>query len=291
MKVTEACSARGDRTVFMCDFSPPRGADPEALDRARGIGADFICVAYNPGRAVRVDSAMLAYSIKQHTGTEVVFNLGTRDMNKIALQSHLLGVQMLGLENVVIIQGDVFTQRDLSQVKDVSDFGPSGLIRALESMNQGTDFRGSKLRSPTDFCIGASIDLSRGVEREAALTHRKASSGAQFFITQPVFSTGEITAFFEAYKSLSGEDISQPVFFGLQILEKDGVIFGSVPETIRQDLERGRQGTDIAQELLSQLLGFGIRTIYLVPPILKGGARNYEAAQKVLEYAGARHPS
>ena len=291
MKVTEACSAQGDRTVFICDFSPPRGTDPDALERARGIDANFICVAYNPGRAVRVDSAMLAYSIKQHTGTEVIFNLGTRDMNKIALQSHLLGAQMLGLENVVVIRGDVFTQRDLSQVKDVSDFGPSDLIRALESMNQGVDFRGSKLRAPANFCIGASIALSRGIEREAALTHRKAASGAQFFITQPIFSTGEITAFLDAYKTASGEDISQPVFFGLQILEKDGVIFSSVPEKIRQDLERGRQGTEIALELLDEILDFGIRTVYLVPPILKGGARDYEAAQKVLENARARHPT
>ena len=291
MKVTEKCSVSGDQTVFICDFSPPRAADLTSLDQAKGIDADFICVAYNPGRAVRVDSAMLAYSIKHHTGTDVIFNLATRDMNKLALQSHLLGVQMLGLENVIVINGDVFTERDLPQLKDVSDFRPTGLMKALESMNQGMDFRGSRLRAPTDFCIGGSIDLGRGIEREAALTHRKASSGAHFFVTQPVFSTNEISSFLGAYHAISGEELShsagsgqaQPVFFGLQVLEKDGIIFSSVPDGIRQDLDRGRDGTDIALELLHNFLDFGIRWIYLVPPILRGGARNYEAAQRVLE--------
>ena len=285
MKVTEKCSSQEDRPVFICDFSPPRAADPDALESAGEIDADFICVAYAPGRAVRVDSVMLAYSIKHKTGKDVIFNLSTRDMNKLALQSHLLGAQMVGLENVVVIKGDAFARRDLSRVKDVSDFTPTGLMAALESMNQGTDFRGSRLGSATDFCIGASIDLGRGVEREAALTYRKASSAADFFITQPVFSTQEIASFSDAYRAISNEEISRPVFYGLQVLVKDGVIFSNVPEETRQELEKGREGTDIALELLHSFLDFGIRFIYLVPPILRGGARDYRAAQKVLEAA------
>ena len=287
MKVTEKCTELGDQMIFICDFSPPRGADPRSLEQAKTIDADFVCVAYNPGKAVRVDSAMLACSIKEHAGKDVIFNLATRDMNKLALQSHLLGAQMLGLENVMVLKGDDFTERDLFRIRQVSDFRPTELMRALESMNQGIDYRGSKLRVPTDFCIGASIDLGRGIEREAALTHHKASSGVHFFVTQPVFSTDDITEFLEAYPAVSGEELSQPVFFGLQVLEKDGIIFSSVPEGIRQDLERGRHGTDIALELFHKFLDFGIRRIYLVPPILRSGARDYEAARRVL--AGAKN--
>ena len=271
--------------MFICDFSPPRAAEPQAVERAKGIDADFICVAYNPGRAVRVDSAMLAYSIKRHAGKEVIFNLATRDMNKLAVESHLLGAQLLGLENLMVLQGDPFSERDLSMLKDVSDFTPTGLMQALGSMNQGIDFRGSKLRAPTDFCMGASIDLTRGIQKEAALAYRKASAGAHFFLTQPVFSTGEIASLQKAYEAASGGKLSQPIFFGLQVLAKDGIIFSTVPEGVRQDLDNGREGTDIALELLHRFMEFGIRTIYLVPPIMRGGARDYAAAQKVLEGA------
>ena len=285
MKVIERCASQGDETIFICDFSPPRGADPKSLERARCLDADFICVAYNPGKAVRVDSAMLACSIQRHNGKDVIFNLATRDMNRLALQSHLLGAQMLGLQNVLILKGDDFSERELSQVKGVGDFTPTGLIKSLVAMNQGTDYRGSKLRVPTDLCIGASIDLGRGTEREAALSLRKSASGADFFITQPVFSANEISSFRDAYHAIAGQELAQPVFFGLQVLVKDGVIFSSVPEAIRHDLDRGRDGPDIALELLGRLLEIGIRRIYLVPPILRGGARDYAAAQRVLEEA------
>ena len=39
---------------------------------------------------------------------------------------------------------------------------------------------------------------------------------------------------------------------------------------------------DIAIELLRQFVGDGVRGVYLVPPILRGGARDYEAARQVL---------
>ena len=117
MKVTDLTVSRGDRPVFICDFSPPRFADWNVVQRAGELSADFLCVAYNPGKAVRVDSAMLASAIKTHTGKETVFNLATRDMNRLALQTHLLGAQMLGLENVVVVKGDNFSGRDLERVK------------------------------------------------------------------------------------------------------------------------------------------------------------------------------
>ena len=300
MKVTHACAAQGDRALFVCDFSPPRSTGTEVVERALTLDADFICVAYSPGRAVRVDSAMLAASIKdrgrsegplggESGGRDVIFNLGTRDMNKLALQSHLLGAQLLGLENVLVLQGDPFSGRDLTRVKNVNDFMPSGLVAAIAAMNQGVDFRGSSLRAPTDLCIGASIDLARGTEREATLTHAKAAAGAHFFLTQPVFSAGEIQDFRQAYLDVAGEELAQPVFYGLQVLVKDGVIFSSVPEAVRRDIEAGREGAEVALETLEGFLQAGVNRIYLVPPILRGGARDYDAAQRVLEAALTLH--
>jgi hypothetical protein len=71
----------------------------------------------------------------------------------------------------------------------------------------------------------------------------------------------------------------------LFFLYPDGVIFSSVPPEVRCELEAGRPGTDIALALLRQVFDAGVRTIYLVPPILRGGARKYDAAQTVLAEA------
>ena len=177
-KITDKYEQSADTPLVICDFSPPRGAGPELLEPAGRIDADWISVAYNPGKSTRVSSPIAAHWIKENLGRDVVFTLATRDMNKIAVQSLLLGAQLMGLENVVVVQGDRLTERDLSRVRDASDYWPTELLGAIREMNQGIDFKGLKLRSPTDFCVGASIDLGRGVEREVRLPGARRGGGA-----------------------------------------------------------------------------------------------------------------
>ena len=280
-KVTEVYAASSG-PVVLCDCTPPRSADPAALDAVGAVGADFACVAYNPGKLPRADSVAAALAIKERTGTDVVFNLATRDMNKIAVQSRLLGAQMLGLENVVVLQGDRFSPEEAERVKAVNDFTPTALIASAAAMNDGLDYRGSRLRGATALCIGASFDLARDMDREVALTQRKVEAGAHFLIAQPIYDLSVRHRFLEAYERYAGAPLSLPVFWGLQVLEKDGLIFGNVPQAMRQQLEEGRPGADIAIELLRQFVDDGVRGVYLVPPILRGGARDYEAARQVL---------
>ena len=109
--------------VFICDFSPPRGADVSVVEQVQSVGADFVAVAYSPGRSVRVDSTVMAHLIAQAGGQDVIFNLASRDMNKLALQNHLLGAQLLGLQNVIVLQGDGFTEKDREVVKAVEGVG------------------------------------------------------------------------------------------------------------------------------------------------------------------------
>ncbi len=294
-KVTERCFEATGHTCFICDFSPPRAGDPALLAPAAGLDVDFISVAYNPGRAVRVSSAMLAAAIRQSAGgggKEVVFTLATRDMNKLALQSQLLGAQLLGLQNVIVVQGDPFSERDLAQVKAVADFTPSQFIASIARMNRGEDYRGSQLRASTDFCVGATVDLGQGIGREARLAHRKTRAGAQFFITQPIFDVADAARFRDAYAEVASKSPQPPfengglgeisVFFGLQVLEPEGILFSSVPQHFRDELTRGRSGVELAVELYRRFQESGINNIYLVPPIRRGGARNYAAAQEVL---------
>ena len=282
MKVTEKALQRQGRRVFLCDFSPPRGSATAPGTEARGIDADFICVAYNPGRAVRTDSAAMAHAIRANAGKDVCFNLTPRDMNKLALQSHLLGAHALGLQNVVALAGDSLSQRDQQRMTAVNDFKTTELIEAIGRMNEGVDFRGSSLDAPTDFCTGAAIDLSKGICAEAELAQRKAQAGAQFFITQPVFSPEEVVRFRQACGEVG---LHQPVFWGVQVLARHGVMFSPVPPSLTERLEEGESGAEIALEVLGALIEAGVNTFYLVPPVLRGGARDYEAANQALSVA------
>ena len=192
----------------------------------------------------------------------------------------------MGLENLVVVQGDPFPERELATVAPVHDYTPTGLIAAVKRMNEGTDFRGSRLRAPTDFGVGATFDLSRSLDEETGLAVRKVRTGADFLLSQPIFDPGEAVRFKETFLARhGGGDLPVPVFFGLQMLQLDGVLFNTVPAAVLEELEAGRPGVEIAVELYSRFREAGLHNVYLIPPIRRGGGRDYAAARDFLEAA------
>ena len=281
-RVTEHCSAITGRAAFICDYSPPRSGRSEDIP-VPPDNADFVSVAYNPGRAVRVNSVAMAAALRHRRGADPIFTLATRDMNRLALESLLLGAQALGLENVIVVAGDPFGPRDVAM--PVNDYRATELIAAIANLNQGIDHRERPLRGATDFCIGATVDLGRGIEREARLAVRKVDAGAHFLITQPVFDPDDMERFADACARASGEELTVPVFYGVGLMELDGVSFASVPQWVTDDLANGRSGVDIALEVWSALRPAGVGDCYVVPPIRRSGARNYAAAREFIQRA------
>ena len=280
VKVTDRCRAVTGRPAFICDYSPPRSGRAEDAPAPPGQ-ADFISAAYNPGRAVRVNPVAMAAVLRERYAAEPIFTLATRDMNRLALESLLLGAQALGLQNVIAVAGDPFGQQD-ADAAAVNDYRTTELIAAISSLNAGVDYRGRNLRAPTDFCIGAAVDLGNGIDREARLATRKVAAGAHFLITQPVYDPADVRRFAGACAGISGGTWDVPVFYGVGLMEPAGVSFASVPDGILADLAAGRSGVDIALEVWAGLQAAGVKDCYLVPPIRRNGARNYGAAREFL---------
>ena len=283
VKVTERCSVSTGRPAFICDYSPPRSGRADDIP-APPADADFISVAYNPGRAVRVNSVALAASLQNRHHAQTIFTLATRDMNRLALQSMLLGAQVLELENVIVVAGDPFSPSD-NRAAAVNDYRPTDLIGAIADLNDGIDYRERRLRAPSDFCIGATVDLGRGIVAEAQLAAHKVAAGAHFLITQPVFEPDDVERFRDAYGAAAGNMMDVPVFYGVGLMEPDGISFASVPQPALDDLAMGRSGVDIALEVWAALRAVGVGDCYLVPPIRRSGARDYEAARQFLQRA------
>ena len=281
-KVVDRVHAQTGRPAFICDYSPPRSGRIEDVP-APPHSADFVSAAYNPGRAVRMNPVAAAAVLRDHHAADPIFTLATRDMNRLALESLLLGAQALGLQNVIVVAGDPFGPRDTAA--PVYDYRPTELIAAIANLNSGSDHRGSSLRTPTDFCIGATVDLGRGIESEARLAVRKVAAGANFLITQPVFDPDDVGHFANAYTQACGQPLPVPVFYGVGVMEPDGVSFANVPQWVTDDLAAGRPGVEIAFQVWEALQQAGAQDCYLVPPIRRSGARDYTAAQEFLSLA------
>ena len=280
--VTSAYARKGARPFVAMDCSPPRSGDPSFAAALAGIEADFVCAAYSPGRSARMDPVAAAASVRRVAGIDAIFSLATRDMNRLAFQMHLLGAQALGLDNVLVLYGDEFSAKDLNRTRAVRDIAPTGLLADIRAMNEERDFKGLKLAAPTQLCAGAAIDLSKGAKAEAALAQRKVEAGAEFIIAQPMYDPAPRRDFLDCYESLAGAPFAPPVFWGVQLLTRDGLVFGDPPPRLVDEIAQGRPPADAAVEIAGALREAGADAFYVVPPILKGGARDYEAARDAI---------
>ena len=190
-------------------------------DEVPSLNSDLICVPHMAPHPTRPDAVTAAHLVRDRTGAEVVFNFATRDAGKSEVWERLGNAHSLGLENIVVLQGD--PDRGVGGVARANSFKPTELIRELQGLDEG-------------FCVGAVADLSKGVEQEANLSRRKIDAGADFLLVQPTF---DIDA---AERFLAKADTCIPMFFGVQVLVSGGVAFAPVPEYLRLGIENGQSG-------------------------------------------------
>jgi len=281
--VLEALKKREQRPFVVCDFSPPKGGIEDLLNHLIQLTPDMFLVAYAPGKSVRINPVFVADWIQTQVNVPAIFTMSPRDMNKNAIQSLLLGAQLKGLDSVFVVKGDQFSTQDLVPQYSVNDFMPTDLIASIRTMNKRKDFLGKELHYPTNFCIGAALDISRPWQNEAWLTKLKIERGCEFLISQPVFDPDLPDRFLEFYKVEIGENLDVPIMWGIQMVDKNTVSFATVPKWINGDLEDGHLPYEIAIDLMGRYLEKGINTFYLIPTIFRGGRRDYLSAQAVIE--------
>ena len=283
VKVTERCQKQTGVSHFICDYSPPKSGDANDIRKIPG-NADFISVNSNPGLSVRANAVTVAAKIQSEQNCNAIYTITTRDMNRLALDSLILGSSVLGLQNVIVVRGDDFPSSDAAPTP-VNDYMPTELISSISGLNKGVDFRGMSLESCPDICIGAVLDLSNGISNEADLAYRKISSGAEYFITQPTFEVMQAKLFCDAYKMMFGRDIEVPIFWGIQIPILSGVSFTQLPERVINDLNSGETPIDIALRVYQEFSSSGLHNIYVVPTIEQGGHRDYGLAEEFMAVA------
>ena len=143
-----------------------------------------------------MSSIAISAQIEQRVGIETITHRTARDHNLIGVQAELLGAHALGLRNILCITGDPATIGDYPHATSVYDVDAVGLIRAVKSMNSGTDIMGNPIGAPTSFFIACAANPSADdMDREVAKLEKKVEAGADIFFTQPVFEMETLERF------------------------------------------------------------------------------------------------
>ena len=194
-----------------------------------GTDASFVeaCVNYFNSRLTAVNVADNHYGVAMSSlaasvalnraGIEPVYQLVTRDRNRIALQSDLLGAAFLGIKNVLCLSGFHQTLIDCSQAANVFDIDSIQFIALVKGMNEGSLLDGTKIQGGFSMLVGAVANpYTKPLELNIIKLVKKAAAGADFIQTQAVFDV----ELFEQWLEAAGKE---------GITEKTAVLAGVLP--------------------------------------------------------------
>jgi methylenetetrahydrofolate reductase (NADPH) len=188
---TRLTQARQDgRFAVTAECLPPRGADAAGIKKLASCfpaSIDAVVVADNPSQ-VR-SSAVSCAAMLGSAGLEPVVSIVTRDRNRMALESDVLGAAALGVKSFLCLTGEHQALGDNPQAAGAYDMDSIQLCQALNSMaGQGVAFNGEKLPGSCDLSVGvAAHPYLSPMGLNLMRTRKKAQAGADFMLTQAVF--------------------------------------------------------------------------------------------------------
>jgi homocysteine S-methyltransferase len=201
--------------VVTVEIIPPRGCDATViLDAARFLKenrVDAVNVPDGPRALCRMGAQHLSLLIQQKIGIETILHYTCRDRNLLGMMSDMLGLDAIGLKNLLIITGDPPKMGDYPDATAVFDVDSIGLLNMVHSLNHGVDLGGNPIGEPTGYLIGVGVNPGAiDLEYEIRRFEWKVKAGAEFAITQPVFNPGILMRFFERI-----EHVRIPIIAGI----------------------------------------------------------------------------
>lgn len=255
--------------VVCTELAPSLGPDPTRVLEAASVlkeqGVAAINVPDGPRASSRMSAQATAMLIQKEVGIEAVLHYTCRDRNLLAMQSDLLGLDALGIHNLLIITGDPPRLGDYPDATAVYDIDSIGLTNVARMLNSGRDIGRKDLGRPTALYHGIGCNPAAvNMEEELKRYWYKIEAGASFAVTQPVFDVTQLEVFLEQIRKMEG--IRQvPVIAGIWPLlslrnaefmhnEIPGVV---VPENVMERMASApdkesarREGVAIAREVL-----------------------------------------
>lgn len=283
-----------ERTSIIVELDTPKHLDLtkylEGAKKLKEAGIDAITLADNSLASPRICNAAVASILKREVGVRPLVHLTCRDRNLIGLQSHLMGLHTSGHHEILAITGDPSKLGDFPGATSVFDLNSFKLIELIKQFNEGMSTSGKTLKHSTSFNIA--VACNPNVNRlaiEVKRLEKKIANGADYVLTQPVYSSEKIIELREATKHL---DI--PIYIGIMPLtstknaeflhnEVPGIkLTDEVRERMRSAAgsreESAKESIEISKELVDTALEH-FNGIYFITPFMR-----YELVVALVEY-------
>nr|WP_321398338.1 methylenetetrahydrofolate reductase [uncultured Desulfobacter sp.] len=231
------------------EVGPPRGCNIDILKEKANMIKDYvdgINITDNQTAMVRMSSIAGGIAIKQ-MGLDPIIQMVSRDRNRLAMQSDILGAYALGCNTMLCLSGDHPQFGDHPMAKPVYDIDSINMIKMVKDMRDEGKFQGgANITDPPKMFIGAAANpFADPFELRVMRLAKKIAAGVDFIQTQCIFNVPK----FEEW-------MKQVVDRGLD--EKVAILAGITPMKslgMAKYMKSKVPGMDIPDSVIDRLAG------------------------------------
>lgn len=186
-------SLEDNKFIVAVELDPPFKTDTSKLIEGAAYlkykGVDIITIADSPMGKARADSVVISSKILREAKIDTLPHICCRDRNSVALRSAVLAAYIEGIRNFLIVTGDPVPNDARASTKSVFNLNSYSLVSLVKEMNESV-FENDKVK------IGCAVNFNvKNKDSELKRLMKKNECGAEFFLTQPIFSEDTIEYF------------------------------------------------------------------------------------------------
>jgi methylenetetrahydrofolate reductase (NADPH) len=186
------------------ECGPPRGAlahkVKEKAEMLRGC-VDAVNITDNQTAMVRMSSLAACILVKQ-MGLNPLLQMVTRDRNRLAMQSDILGAYAHGIDTMLCLSGDHPHFGDHAMAANVHDIDSVQMLEMVKNMRDEGKFQGGeKIDGPPKMFIGAAANpFADPFELRVARLAKKVKAGVDFIQTQCIYNVDKFEKWMEGVR-------------------------------------------------------------------------------------------
>lgn len=282
------------RSSIIVELDPPKQLSTEKFFAGalalKEAGIDAVTMADNSLASPRISNLAMGSILKNQYNIRPLCHVTCRDRNLIGLQSHIMGLHTVGINQLLAVTGDPTKVGDFPGASSVYDLSSFELIHLIKQFNEGISFSGKPLGQKTSFSVAGAFNPNvRHLDKAVKRLEKKIEAGADYFISQPIYCHEQLFDVYEVTKHLSA-----PIYIGIMPLTNTRnaeFLHNEVPgikltDDIRrrmavhgQDKEKAQEeGVKIAKSLIDTALPL-FKGIYLITPFMR-----YEMTVELTHY-------
>ncbi|MBN2033027.1 MAG: methylenetetrahydrofolate reductase [Deltaproteobacteria bacterium] len=240
---------RAGHLAVTSECGPPRGSEAGHITKKAEMirnHVDAVNITDNQTSVTRLCSLAACIHLKM-MGLEPVLQMVTRDRNRIAIQSDILGAASFDIFNILCLSGDHQSFGDNPKGQNVFDLDSMQLIQTVRHMrDEGKFLGGDSIERPPRMFVGAAANpFADPFEIRVPRLAKKIAAGVEFIQTQCIYNVEK----FELWLKLARER---------GLTEKIFILAGVTPFKsvgMAKYMKNRVPGMDVPDELVKRMSG------------------------------------